>query len=173
MSGVEAELVFWSEVAAEEGRARHGFYLAGASGTVQFLYWTYPAGSRTAEMMGGRVQGVDVGYHSPVPRYRQHPAQTAPGERCPSLRGPLAAAPCFYDGSGLAGIRWAELMVGADGVADAEQVRERLAGYYRKVFGEPPDPDASAEPWMSPEVRLAQLRELGAKLEAQAEEMGL
>jgi hypothetical protein len=115
------------------------FLLHGPAGAVQFVIYTnWHLPNVQAEMdsqplrenrqlwyVHHKPMAADLGYHSPVPRYRgQQPAQLD----CPVLGG----KPCYYDGSGL----------NAEPVFEAllregdEGVWRELRSYYARVFGE-------------------------------------
>jgi hypothetical protein len=112
------------------------FILKGELGVVCFvLYtnWQLPhitaeKQMRQYEAIGGdphwmeRPQPVDLGYHSPVPRYEGQ----EPREACDYLDG----KPCYFDGSGLNAQPVFERLLaeGDKGVWDA------LEAYYARVF---------------------------------------
>lgn len=169
----EAEFARWHDVGpgpdpqvGRPGDATHRFYLAGASGTVQFVYWLYAADNRMTEILDRRWQGVDVGYHSPVPRYPEQMQQLPDGEACEALRGPLKGRPCFYDGSGLRAEEWLERLVQPDGTVDPEQVYVLLADYYHHVFGADVS-DATAAPHRTLGEMAASMRDAAAALAGQ------
>lgn len=113
--------------------------LKGPLGAVQFVVstgWYPPHVYYDEQLRWGvvttRPLGVDVGYHSPVPRYEGQEAMAGPGE-CPYVP---EGKPCYYDGSGLLADEWVHdilLRKGSDGIWEA------LEAEYRRLFVEGSD----------------------------------
>jgi len=122
----------------EDETLRSTWYVIGRRGAVQFVYFKHLAGGWMAEHAktappgiytmtadGHALMAVDVGYHSPTPRYDDQPSMGG----CDVLEGD-----CFYDGSGLAGIRLLELW--AENFFDDEVVWRYLELDYVETFHE-------------------------------------
>ena len=115
---------------------RQTWLVIGPRGATQFVCFFHPRGSWLADFAskspsgmytmtadGAAFMGVDIGYHSPTPRY----GGQEPMGRCDVLKGD-----CFYDGSSL---RATELLeVWAAEFFDEEVLYRYLELEYRDVF---------------------------------------
>lgn len=75
----------------------------------------------------GGIYGTDVGYHSHVPMYS---GQDIIQESCPYLGG----KPCYYDGSGLQAIDWADEILSVRGARPETVLWPKLEQYYVDTF---------------------------------------
>jgi hypothetical protein len=124
------------------GAATMRFYVIGPKGAVQFVlysgWYTHTIKPTTFDDWSDwgdlRVQvkphdapmPVDLGYHSPTPRYE---GQGLMQEGCPVINGP-----CYYDGSGLNASKPFSILVHEG----SDRLWEFLEGYYSDTFEEEP-----------------------------------
>ena len=114
----------------DPNRIRMEWLLHGDEGVVQFVAWITgkPRAGTSGLLREYEFYVVDLGYHSPTPRYEGQ-MQMEACEFMPDGKG------CFYDGSGLnADVLWRKAMEGG-----SEVLWSGLEGYYRELFPTAPE----------------------------------
>lgn len=139
MSKHESELVYKRmDRTYTEGRypttfTQENHVLFGQKGIVEFTFIARPEAFDTDPnhpyRPGGESElgemwpmGVNVGYHSKVPRFEGQ----APSPRCDLMQ------PCYFDGSGLRAEAW--LTAYAETGYDLGWVKQQLGNYYDELF---------------------------------------
>ncbi len=106
------------------------FILKGPKGAVQFavslpVYLPHVELERRTWSYEPRIIGIDVGYHSPVPRYDDQPSM-----ECELLPG----GKCYYDGSSLAADRWVQVIFSIRGEHPEPTLWRMLEQKYKEEF---------------------------------------
>lgn len=105
------------------------FILKGERGAIQFQV-SFPVYlnhiDKPKHDFMNKIDGSDVGYHSPVPMYE---GQNFMDHKCPIIGGK-----CYYDGSGLRASEWAEEIFSKRGNDHEEIIFKKLEEEYLMRF---------------------------------------